>query len=306
MEESRIEEIIIDFPRNLENNSNDISFLSNLWHSLKNRKNTKIIFDLENTKHLSVNVCSSLGLILEKIKLRKNQIYFRKIRNEIKKVLFSNEFLKGIENENSNWNRGNFLAYKKFSVRDKSKFEEYLIENIRVFVEENTLSCDIKEVARAISEMFANIKMHTNSKDVVTCGYYEEVDKEMYFTISNHGITIAKNIEKINEYLFKEDIEAIEWSIKKSSSTRKDTETGGLGLYTTRKFIKEIRGSMWIVSGRGYWYENDNNIEKYEMKSYFPGTIITFRLPLNYIRDINEELSGDIISLNDIIGGELW
>ncbi|MGL5353361.1 MAG: ATP-binding protein, partial [Clostridium sp.] len=283
-----------------------IKYISRLWYSLKYIRNTKIIFDMTNTKTLSVNICSSLGLILEKVKLKNNEIYFRKVPDDIKSTLIKNEFLKSIQNKDSYLNKGDFLAYRKFSVKEKSEFEEYLVDNISAFVEKNLLSCDIKDVTRAISEMFANVKMHTLSKEIVTAGYYEKKNKAMYFTISNHGVTIAKNIEKMNGYFFDKEVEAIEWAIKKSSSTRHSTETGGLGLYTTRNFVKEIKGSMWIVSGRAYWYESIKGIERAEMNSAFPGTIITFMLPLNYDRNISEDLSESIISISDIIGGELW
>lgn len=62
---------------------------------------------------------------------------------------------------------------------------------------------------------------------------------------------------------------------------------------------------MWIISGRGYWHDKDNNLEKYELKSSFPGTVITFLFPLDYINK-EECINKEIISLYDIIGGELW
>lgn len=305
MEGRPIEEIIIDFPRNLGNSSSDANFLANLWHSIKNRKNTKIVFDIKNTNNFSINVCSSLGLILEKVKLRSNKIYFRNVPANLKKILVHNDFLKCIEEKNDNWNNNNFLAYKKFNIKEKESFEEYLIDTISIFVNENSLNCNIKDIVRATSEIFVNVKMHTKSNEVVTCGYYDNLKKEMYFTISNHGITIAKNIEDKNGYVFNKDVEAIEWALKKSNSTRDDTEIGGLGFYKTREFIKEIKGNMWICSGRGYWYQGDENTEKCEIKSSFPGTSVTFKIPLDDMYKQKQDININIISLDEIIGGDV-
>ncbi|WP_294129357.1 ATP-binding protein [uncultured Clostridium sp.] len=279
--------------------------MPNLWHSLKNRKDTVIILDLRSTTYIASNLCSALGLILEKIKIKNNKIYLRNMRSYLKQILINNEFLSSIEFQKAQWSRYNFLDYKKFKVEEKEKFEGYLIEKFDEFTKENLLKFNKKDTVRAISEMFANVKMHTNSKEVVTCGYYDKDKKEMYFTISNHGITMSKTIERKIGYVFEKEIEAIEWAVKKSSSTRHNDETGGLGLYSTKEFINSINGEMWIVSGRGYWHNKENNIEKYELKSSFPGTLITFLFPLDYSNE-EEYIDKEIISLDDIIGGELW
>ena len=121
-------EIVVNFPRKLSNNKKDINFLPNLWHSLKNRKDTLIILDLKSTTYIASNLCSALGLILEKIKSRNNKIYFRNIPNYLRQILINNEFLSSLEFQKSQWNRYNFLAYKKFKVEQKEKFEEYLEE----------------------------------------------------------------------------------------------------------------------------------------------------------------------------------
>lgn len=144
-------------------------------------------------------------MILEKIKIKNNKIYFRNIPNYLRQILINNEFLLSLESQKFQWSRYNFLAYKKFKLEEKEMFEEYLIEKFDEFTKENLLNFNKKDTVRAISEMFANVKMHTNSEKVVTCGYYDKDKKEMYFTISNHGITISKTIERKNGYIFEEE-----------------------------------------------------------------------------------------------------
>lgn len=302
----KIGEVIINFPRKLKNNEKAIIFLSNLWHSIKNRTNTKIALDLENTKWIDSNLCSPLGLVLEKIKLRKNYICFRNVPTRILRVLSNNKFLSKIQIENSCNYESTFISYETFKVKEKDKFEEYLLDELSAFISSNYLEYDAKELIRIVSEMFINVKMHTKSREVMTCGYYLPEKKELYFTIANHGITISKNIEKKNHYIFDKDINAIMWAVKRSSSTRTSEESGGLGFYTTRNFLRAFNGCLWVISGRGYWKEDNNEVYCSEMKSAFPGTIITIKMPLNKNIIKNDIIEKEIISIDEIIRGGLW
>ena len=84
------------------------------------------------------------------------------------------------------------------------------------------------------------------------------------------------------------------------------TTTGGVRAKEIANYIKEVL-TFWGINTT---YKlpivyRDNNLEKYELKSSFPGTVITFLFPLDYINK-EECINKEIISLDDIIGGELW
>lgn len=298
-------QVIINFPRRLENRKNDIIFLSNLWHSLKNRRKTLIIFDLSNTQNIFPNTCAPLGMIIEKIKSKGNEIAFFNVQERINKILISNNFMYYIC-RNVRKEPEDLLSYRRFSVKQKDVFEKDLLGKLNLFTNINKVYCEEKEVTRVLSEMFVNVKMHTKSKDVSVCGYYDEEKKELCLSISNHGITISKNIEEKNRYIFGKEIEAICWAVKRSSSTRSNCESGGLGFYTTRRFIQSNKGALWIVSGRGYWFENNSKVESYELKSSFPGTLITIKIPLDYNVFNYYKLKIETISIDDIIGEGSW
>lgn len=245
-----------------------------------------------------------MGLILEKIKLKGNSIYFIRVPDRLLKVLSNNGFLNVVSN-NSLYYESTYILYKSFEIKEKDRFEQYLIDELDRFLNNNEFKYYTKPLVRAISEMFVNVKMHTSSNKVMTCGYYLPEKKELYFTISNHGITIRKNIEIINNYIFDTDIDAINWAVKRSMSTRKYGESGGLGFYTSREFISKYNGVLYIISGRGYWTETNKVISASEMNSAFPGTVITFKIQL-----INEskcnDIKKEIIGISEILGGELW
>lgn len=300
-----MEEIAIELPRRLENNEKAFLFLANLWHSVKNRRNTKIYINLNNCRWIEANLCSPLGLILEKVKSKGNEIYFKDIPQRLRMVLSNNKFLSRLEVINSIKYESTFVAYETFKVKEKEKFETYLLKELSTFINNNNVICDSKAFIRVISEMFINVKMHTNSLEVMTCGYYLPEQKNLYFTISNHGITIAKNIEQKNGYVFHKEINAIFWAVKRSSSTRVSYESGGLGFFTTRNFVNQYNGSLWIISGRGFWKEENRIVSFSEMKSAFPGTSITLRIPLNNTVRKEQTAIKDIFTVDEIIRGEI-
>ena len=81
---------------------------------------------------------------------------------------------------------------------------------------------------------------------------------------------------------------------------------GGLGLYITREFVKKFSGTLWVISGKGYWKEENNSIETYDMNNVFPGTIITIKLDLDDIDNKekkNEASSLDMLTIEELLGG---
>lgn len=272
---------------------------------MKHRTNTKIVFNAINTKKIDINMCSPLGLILEKIKLKGNEIYFSNLSNELKILLISNGFLNKIHMD-KNRHSNKYIPYKTFNSKDKDEFTRYLEKNVLAYFKYKNIEINTKEFIRIMVEIFINVKMHTNSKEVTTCGYYDEDNKDMYFTISNHGMTIKHNIEERNKYVFKYYIDAIQWAVKKSNSTRKKNTPGGLGFFISRNFIKDNGGSIKIVSGKGYWEEcNGEILVSKEMTTTYPGTIVNFKINLKHNEQKNNKLYKHEFSIEEILGGYL-
>lgn len=250
-------------------------------------------------------MCSPLGLILEKIKLKNNEIYFSNLSNELKMLLISNGFLNKIHMDKNRHNN-KYIPYKTFNSKNKDEFTRYLEKNVLAYLKNKNIEINAKEFIRIMVEIFVNVKMHTNSKEVTTCGYYDEDNREMYFTISNHGMTIKHNIEERNEYVFNSYIDAIQWAVKRSNSTRQKNTPGGLGFYISRNFIKDNGGSIKIVSGKGYWEESNGVINaSKEMRTMFPGTIVNFKINLNQNKEVEFKNPKHELSIEDILGGHI-
>ena len=163
-----------------------------------------------------------------------------------------------------------------------------------------------KKLKRIISELVANVNMHGNPKNVYICGYYDIINNLIKVSIFSLGITIRQNIESNTKYNFSNDETALLWSIKKSNSTRKDEEIGGLGLYLTRKYMCEMGGRVDISSGKSVIIENKNmdkynididkeaNVSIKKLKSFIPGCVTT--LIMNF-----EEVNSEDISDNNVM-----
>lgn len=108
------------------------------------------------------------------------------------------------------------------------------------------------KISIIISELIANIKMHIINKNIPCKGFMSSSvvgkNNSLYITIANNGRSI-QNVLLDNNMEFNSDLDAVYWTLKKTNSTRKDDETGGLGLYLVRKYISELGGDIIICSG---------------------------------------------------------
>ena len=133
-------------------------------------------------------------------------------------------------------------------------------------------------------------------------------------SVANTDYSIAKQLEIKKGMVFADDLSALEWTLKKSNSTRDDKEAGGLGLYLLRKYIYELGGSAIILSGNSY-IELDNrcfepkaeNFIIYKtrtvLKEEYKGTIITLFIPY-VVKKVELKENDDIITISlwDFLG----
>lgn len=118
-----------------------------------------------------------------------------------------------------------------------------------------------------ISEIKANIQMHVAESDDSCKGYisaYHDVTNEKIIISIANNIRGIKDTLELKKMVFNNELDAINWCLKKRNSTRKEEEVGGLGLYLLRKYLAEIGGSMSIISGNTYVYFKN---QLYNLKS---------------------------------------
>lgn len=282
--------MIIHFPRNVLTDKKGIEFLSFLWGFSKKKRNSNIYWNLKHTKKIQTNLLSFLGLVLKRMDNRKNTIKLIVKDNMGNDIIIEQEILIFIfERYSSTKNKllqYNFLSEKK----SRDDIDVLLIKKLKEF---NLLY--YSDIKMLLSEFIANIFMHTANGEGAIAGYITEKD-EILFSVCNMGKTIKQNIEGINNYNFLNDREAIIWALKKTNTTRKDEESGGLGLYLLRKYIFKICAEAIVISGKSFIRLSGNNCfdelkvndiyldQDIEMQSFFPGTmmVLKFKNEKNY------------------------
>lgn len=277
-------------PRFMISDVNSFNFMMEQQRIIDCPDVNSIKWDMTNTKVFETNLLSMLSFIFEKAYKNQKQIY----------IFLPNGFwfeykesVIGIFNYYSQDKKA-FFKPRKVGYRNVRETEDVIIKYLR--------SLKLKEYAKIkilISEMIANIKMHTIYKEGVIAGDYLAKLNQIVFSIANYDYSIKKQLLWKRGLEFSSDFEAIVWCLRKSNSSRNDEESGGLGLYLLRKYISELSGKVSILSGTCYveldgscYDKNDENrveIQKSEtLKSDYQGTIITIYIP--YDVDTDDEL----------------
>ncbi len=137
-----------------------------------------------------------------------------------------------------------------------------------------------KELRGNLEEVFQNSRIHGKCNNIHVCGQYFYSNKKVKFTIVDLGKTIYQNYI---EYFGKEisDELAIDWATKDGNSTKDADETEGIGLFQLCEFIRENGGKIQIVSSRGYWEKNYEEIIVHKYKYPFDGTIVNIEVNIN-------------------------
>lgn len=141
----------------------------------------------------------------------------------------------------------------------------------------NDLSTDVLYAARLIvNELMQNSVDHGSAEGYYAyAGFWED---EFHIGLLDMGVTIPAKLEQ--KYRFQDDLEALELSLKKGTSTRRQ-RLGGFGLYYFFEFLKEGSGKLTVIS-RGAQvrrYFRTRKSQKNLLKYPLPGTWCFARFP---------------------------
>lgn len=276
-----MEEVVIYVPRKIENDIQGFEFLIKLYTTLKETRCKRITIDFNKTRWLEANLSAVLGVILEVGVNNNNKITIKRISKSISRILIKNEFFKslGIEIELKDLYETT-IRYAIFKKDDKIEFQEYLKKE---FIPKLNLAMSdefAKELRGNFEEVFQNARIHGQCDNIHVCGQYFYSNERVKFTIVDIGRTIHQNYTKyFGANISDED--AIDWATKDGSSTKDRDETGGIGLFQLREFIKENGGKIQIISSKGYWEETcgEKVLHKYDYS--FDGTIVNIEVDVN-------------------------
>lgn len=287
-----MEPYIYYFPRNIRSNVTSIGFLQDFHIFIVEKQIKIVLLDFENTVRFETNLLALLSYILEA--LNESGV---KINLKLKKVSYNIPYEKIIGMIFNTYSAHNIstLRWRKINDSNKRQTEDLLIKHLK--------SINIKGykwIKIILSELIANLKMHTLLAEGTISGYIDDKEKMLMFSVVNYDITIKENILRKNKYIFDNDFDAIIWALKETNTTRLKEESGGLGLYLLRKYIAMLDGNFSIISGnyylkfnnKSYDEKDENKIEVEDssiLKNPFNGNMITIRVPL-IIEDINLEI----------------
>lgn len=229
----------------------------------------------------SANLCSPLGGIIH-LENKRGVLFRLDTSNICTKIFDKNGFNHKIfscEKQIDTYNTTVPFDYFK-SVKGDENVEEFIsyLDNLiskTVFpkLTEGAQKC----IKKALSEIYINASMHSKGENVYVCGQYFPTKDELDFTITDTGIGFKKTIDsRYPNNDIKNDIEAIEWCLKKGNTTKKSP--GGLGLDLLLNFLKLNNGKLQIVSKRGFYSSSNDNIIQKELKYPFPGSIINMQI----------------------------
>lgn len=253
--------------------------LSELATTLNGCKHINIAIDLSKLNFIAGNQLAILGCILSSYKNRfpDNDILLTlpdgKLKTAMQKSGFSVHL--GMEKVQDTFNT--VIPYRIFNIDQIDEFEKYIILKIFNRTDIPKMSPRVRSLMLDnILELFNNVKEHTNSKEVYTCGQFFPKSNYLYLTVVDAGETIPYNV---NIYFNKMKVDVPEsrlaWAMESGNSTRIKETPGGLGLSFLDEFIKLNSGKLYIVSGNETYERIRGKGRHKYMDTPFPGTIIT-------------------------------
>ena len=291
----------IDISKDIDTSYSAHSRLSELNTQLYDINSDEIYLDFSKVKFIASNQFAILGCILDTYRIhhKNTKIYFTSLGDRIKKTIQKNGFNKHLGFEKIPDTYNTTIPYTIFDINEINEFEKYIV--IRIFDRKDIpkMSERVKsKIIDNILEIFNNVKEHTNSNKVYTCGQFFPKSSLLYFTIVDSGETIPYNV---STYCINENIEIpqkkLVWALTPGNTTRIAETPGGLGLSLLSDFIELNNGRLYIVSGD----ETYEKIGKKERHMYlqhsFQGTIVTvaFNLLDEYMYCMNSENLSEIV-----------
>lgn len=280
---------------NIDTSYNSHTILSGLYNQLLLISADEIYLDFSKVDFIASNQFAILGCILDNYRTQRpnTAIFFSYLKNKIKRTIQKNGFNIHLGFEKLPDTYNTTIPYTIFNIGQINEFEKYIL--LRIF--ERSDIPKMSELVKSkiidnILEIFNNVKEHTHSNKVYTCGQYFPKSSFLYFTIVDSGETIPYNV---NTYCNNMNIELpsnpLEWAIAPGNTTRQVDTPGGLGLSLLRDFIELNKGKLYIVSGDETYEQNGKTNRHMIMNYSFPGTIVTvaFNLLDDSIYRMNSE-----------------
>lgn len=228
----------------------------------------------------NANMAAPLGALLDKIGSQANTVQFSEIEPKVQTILQKNQFLGYFGYPQIRDTYSTTIPYQKLKPSDGRYFMEYVQKDLLARTEMPTMSSGLKKkMAESIFEVFVNAQMHSETEHIYTCGQFFPEKHAIEFCITDTGIGFKEKMRRRFD-LPVSSLSAIRWALEDKHTT-KQSVTGGIGLALLKEFVLKNKGTLQIVSDRGF-FQLDNNGENAQLlPSSFPGSIINIRFKTN-------------------------
>jgi len=278
----------------IDNSFESYQQLISFYNNNKNRVFGDIHIELRNW--FAANMSAALGAVLDMLSEYFNDIHFDYIPQNTEQILLKNDFLTYYGKNRKVDNNHTTIRFQKLQPTDGRYFKSYVIDELIGRQELPGMSSAVKEkIVEAIYEMFVNAQIHSETKNIYTCGQFFPNKHTIEFTIVDTGIGFKDKVNNHFGWTINAE-QAIRWAIKDRNTT-KQFISGGIGLALLKEFIGMNKGKMQIVSDAGF-YEFGTKGDTFKLfNGQFPGTIVN----LQFRTDDNSNYSlKNEINVNDI------
>lgn len=273
------------FGRSIDTSLKSHNILSTLAYQLNENHYDKLVIDMSNLTFIAANQFAVLGCVFHSYMslYQDSQLLIKGMSPQIKTVIQKNGFGKYFRLDSAPDIFNTVIPYKFFSVDEIKEYESYL--TIQLF-SRNDLSEKANffkhEIQDYLLEVFRNVKDHTSSQYVHSCGQFFPKSSMLYFTIADSGETIPYNVETyFKKNSIQSDCNYLQWALLEGTSTSDSSMPRGVGLFLIKQFMEKTDGQIYIISGKDC-YELSSRGERYQkLNKPFPGTIVTLGFNLS-------------------------
>ncbi|MEK7289619.1 MAG: ATP-binding protein [Planctomycetota bacterium] len=280
--------------RNINTSFESYQKLIDLYQVYKDSIFEEIELDLY--QWFAANMSSALGGVLDKIAENLNEVTFKNISEDIKTILLKNDFLSYYGFDRIMDSNNTTIKFLKLKPTDGKYFNLYVANELLSCPELPCISLPLKKkMTEAIYEIFVNAQIHSETKNIYTCGQFYPKKNIIEFTITDTGIGFKNRINQ----RFKKNLtstQAIQWATNDRHTTKIGV-SGGLGLALLKEFIEKNRGKIQIISDDGF-YQFDSKGEDIKLfHGSFPGSIVNLQFRTD---DVSTYTLADEVRLDDI------
>lgn len=270
--------------KSLGTNINSHNCLSALATEVMSVDAKNLVINMKELEYIASNQFAVLGCIMDTFVRNGEErtLMLSGVAHHITELIKKNGFCQHFDLEKLPDTNNTVIPYKYFSVDEIEHYERYLLLHLLNRDDLPLMTEDVKNnILDYLLEIFKNVKDHTTSKRIYTCGQFFPKSSMLYFTMVDAGETIPYNVRTYFEKYNQQPPEnTLLWALQEGHTTSDDNGPRGIGLSLIKTFIALNKGCFYIVSGKSI-YEITKKGERYfEMESSFPGTIVTLAFNL--------------------------